>query len=407
MRVAGSGKSSYWISLSVYVMTVLLFSCSEKEDPAPADAITLVEAVATASRTAAELQFFAQLSGRDIDPGLFLYNVDIYNVTYITTYQGESIHASGLVIIPATTATVPMISFQHGTTVQQSKVPSALSATSEEVISYAALASMGFITVVPDYIGFGESKNVFHPYYVEEPTADAVVDMLKAGGKLAEEKAVSFSKQVFLAGYSQGGYATLAAHKALESDPSSDFEVIASFPAAGGYDIKAMQEYFFGLETYPDPYYLAYVGMSYESHYDESILSIFFNEPYASEIPSLFNGINSSGDINGSLTDVIGDLVTDDMLLNGDTDHRYGILREKFEENSLVDWVPQAHVYFYHGDADITVPLENSVITYEKLIDNGADPEKLHLIILPGETHGSGIVPYVEDLIKKVHTLKP
>lgn len=394
--------------LLICFVTIFIVSCSDENDQAPEiDEDNLVEATLAGSLSAAELQLLIQLSGRNIDPDLFEHDVDIYKVIYKTTYKDSEINVSGLILLPKTDAPVGMISFQHGTIVQQTDAPSVQSQSSLEVISYAAMASMGFITVIPDMIGFGESKEIFHPYYVEEPTASAVMDNLIAAKSLADEKHIDFNSRLFLAGYSQGGYATMAAHKALETNALEDFQLIASFPAAGGYDIKSMQEYFFSLDTYPHPYYLAYVGRSYQTYYDNlTLLTDFFNEPYAAKIPSLFDGVKSQGDINAQLTDEIKALVREDILINIDTDPQYQYLREAFEENSLVNWAPTLPMYLYHGDADTTVPYQNSQLTYEKLISNGATSDKLQLITLPGADHNTGIEPYIEDVIKKLQALK-
>ena len=389
-------------------LLVLFFSCSKNNDPTPKpDNDNLVAVTAMGSRSAAELKFFIQLSGRDIDTDLFVYNVDLYKVVYQTHYKGSEVNASGLILLPKTTLPVPMISFQHGTLVEQAQAPSAQTKDSEEVIPYQALASMGFITVVPDLIGFGESNNIFHPYYVEEPTATAVMDMLRAAHALAKEKNVDFNSRLFLAGYSQGGYATLATHKALEASPREGFQLIASFPGAGGYDITSMQEYLFGLDTYSDPYYLAYVGLSYQKYYEEpGLLADFFNEPYPSSIPSLFDGNHSPADINAALTEDIKTLIREEILTGGEDDPEYDFLQTSFEENSLVDWKPTLPIFLYHGDADTTVPLQNSQITYDKLLSNGASPENLQLITIPGGNHSSSVIPYLEDVIKKLQTLK-
>lgn len=386
----------------------LITACSEKDDPKPpVEEKSLVEATLTSSRTASELQFLIQLSGADVDPAVLTNDVDIYNIVYKTTYKDQEIDASGLIILPRSTTAVPMISFHHGTIVQQSQAPSAQTTTSGEVISYAALASMGLITAVPDMIGFGVSKDIFHPYYVEEPTATAVLDMLDAAAELAEEKQIEFNSELFLAGYSQGGYTTLAAHKALENNPSEDFQLIASFAGAGGYDVKSMQEHFFGLDTYKDPYYLAYVGMSYRSFYDEpEVLTTFFNEPYAAKIPTLFDGVTTSGTINAELTTDISELVREEMLLNIDSDPSFESLRNKFEENSLIDWKPAVPVFLYHGDADITVPYANSELTYQAFLNNGASTETVQLINLPGKDHTTAVEPYVQDVIRKLQELK-
>lgn len=405
MAIPGTGQTRFAKWLIITAFTVMFLSCSDEKDPLPQpDDNNLVSATLKGSRSAAELKFFVEVSGMDIDPGWFEHDVDIYEVVYTTTYQSQSVEASGLVLLPMAGEPLPMVSFQRGTIVRQTDAPSLASLNSENIISASALASTGFITVLPDLLGFGNSDEIFHPYYVEDPTATAVIDLLRAAATLADEKEAEFNQRLFLAGYSQGGYATLATHKALEADPLENVDLIASFPGSGGYDIQALQEYFFTLNTYDDPYYLAYVGLAYQSYYGETdLVDEFFNEPYASRIPGLFDGISAAVDINGQLTTEIPALVKTEILSG---DHPVnGFLQEKFAENSLIDWAPAAPVFLYHGDIDTTVPFENSQTTYEALIANGADPQKVTLTTLPGD-HSTAVMPYVVDVIKKLYEMK-
>jgi pimeloyl-ACP methyl ester carboxylesterase len=392
----------------VFALLLLVFACSDDHAPAPDNGPTnLVEATFIESRTADEIQLLIAFSGRDIDPSIFKYDVKLFRVTYTTTYLDEEIEASGLVAVPITGDPMAMLSFQHGTIVQQNEAPSAQGAGSFDLILYAAVASSGFITVIPDMIGFGDSDDIFHPYYVAEPTATSVIDNILAATRLAQDENTTFNNKLFLAGYSQGGYATLATHKAIEENPLEDIELIASFPAAGGYDLKAMQEYFFNLDTYSQPYYIGYVAKSYNTYYGfQSIFTDFFNEPYASRIPDLFDGNNSSANINSQLTTSIGGLIKADMRTNFETNAQYQYLLDAFEENALTDWAPQKPVYLYHGTADVTVPYENTQITYEKLIANGASTQIVKLIPLVNADHTTGVDPYLDDVIDKLQDLQ-
>lgn len=381
-------------------------ACSDNDAPPVVERVP-VQALKVDSRTAQQLKTLVQFSGRDIDPSIMKYDVNTYSVSYKTTYKGDDIVVSGLIALPFTTESVGMVSIQHGTIVQQNEAPSAQLPGSLDLIVYAAMASSGFIVVVPDMIGFGQSMNIFHPYYVEEPIAQAIVDNVRAAVQLAKDEDVTFNNRLFLAGYSEGGYATMAAHKALEAKPLKDIGLIASFPAAGGYDIEAMQHYIFNLTQYPQPYYLAYVGRSYQQFYGQNnLLQDFFNEPYASRIPLLFDGNNNSGNINSQLSYNMAELIREDLRLKIDTDTRYAYIRNAFAENSLTDWVPSIPMYMYHGQQDTTVPYENSVTTYQKLIANGASAEILKFIPLPGKDHATGIDPYIDDVIKKMQQMK-
>lgn len=393
----------------IFFYIALLFlvsSCSRDEENPPIENSVLVSSELFSTRTASELQLIFGLSQIGIDPSVLKYDVEIYKITYTTEYKNDKIIASGLVILPKTSDNVSMVSFQHGTITANSDAPSLSSTTSPTLFLYAGLAAPGFIGVIPDFIGFGSSSNVMHPYYVESLTATSIIDHLKAAKELAVEKGKSFNGNLFLAGYSEGGYATMAAHKHIEEQGLEDFKLIASFPAAGGYDVKAVQESFFALDSYEDPYYIAYVAQAYKTTFDfTQPLSEFFQEPYASRIPTLFNGTMTGGQINAQLTTSIGDLITTDIRANMDTKAEYAYLRNAFIENSLVDWAPKIKMFLYHGDADITVPFENTVTTYNKLIGNGASGDVLTFYVIQGGDHATGFPPYLNDVIRKILSL--
>mgnify|MGYP005822088567 CR=1 FL=1 len=388
--------------LSSFLLFLLVFtSCQHDDDGGPSVKYSnLKEANLVLARPAGELKGFIALSGIDIPVEAIKYNTEIYTVTYLTEYKGQEITASGLVVIPTTDEPVGMMSFQHGTISANSEAPSATSLRSNSLILYAALASTGFITVVPDFIGFGSSKDILHPYYVKEATSTPIIDNLKAAHQLAQEHSLNFNEDLFLAGYSQGGYATMATQQAIESDPLEGFELLASFPSSGGYDVKGMQEYFFGLETYDNPFFLAYVALAYQTYYDwTEPLSNFFVDTYAEKIPSLFDGSKSGGQINDELSYTISELVQPDLLQNIDTNPDYMYLIDGFNANNLTDWTPTTKTYMFHGTADVTVPYQNSVDTYNKLIENGTPTSVLTLTPLDGFTHYTGVVPYVEAFV--------
>lgn len=391
----------------VLVVITIITSCSDDDPTPPAAQSNLVEATLVDSKTASEIQQLIRLTGRDLDPAMFKHDVKIYRVTYSTTYKEAKIEASGIVVLPITTEASGMLSLHHGTIVQRNQAPSLQDKDSFDMFLYGTIASSGLIAVVPDYIGFGKSKEIFHPYYVEEATATPILDHIKAAKELALKNKVTFNNKLFLAGYSQGGYATLAAHKAIEAGGLEGFQLIASFPAAGAYDLKAMQDYFFTLDKYEYPYYIAYLAKAYQSYYGfPNLLTDFFNEPYASRIPMLLDGVNSQSQINAQLTNAIPGLIRSDILANINSDSKYGYIIDVFTGNSLTDWKPLNKVFLYHGDADTTVPFENSVLTYQALLANGASEDIVKLITLSGADHSTGVAPYMDDVINKLQTLK-
>lgn len=383
----------------------VLNSCQEDEAPVTKPK-KLVDLIEIGSYTAGQLKQLVAFSGIDVSLTLIKYDVKVYKVTYHTPYKGSEITASGIVALPQSPGPVSMVSIHHGTIIAHADAPSEQPLLSEEMVEYSAIASLGFIAVIPDYLGFGSAASILHPYYVEDLAASSVIDNLKAAAELAALKSVAFSKDLFLVGYSEGGYVTMATHKYLDHNPMPDFNLVASFPAAGGYDIARMQEYLFGLDTYPNPFYISYVTYAYKTTFDwDEPLTDWFNEPYASAIPGLFTGQLTGSEINASLTDSIPQLINNDLLTSADNNPKYEYILSALNDNSLTDWLPVTPMYMYHGNADTTIPYENSQAVYEQLLDNGASREVVHFITLQGADHGSGLVPYIEDVIPKIMSL--
>lgn len=400
-----------YIFLSLFFATVLV-SCSSEEDSVTpingtGDPSVLVSMDTFLIRPSGELQTFVEAAIQGIDPATIQYDAVILKVVYRTNYKGETINASGLVILPSTDDEVDMLSFQHGTIGSDAEAPSNITLQDQAAIFYSAIAGTGMIAVIPDFIGFGASVDKYHPYYVEDLTASATVDNIKAAKEIAEMVGMNFNGELFLAGYSQGGYATMATHKWIEDKGLDGFNLIASFPSSGGYDMKGFQEYFFTLETFHQPFYMAYVANAFKSVYEWDLeFSDIFKEPYASKIPDLFNGQNTDSVINNQLNDTLSVLLQAEALSGLETDSKYEDLRIQLIENSLTNWVPQTRMFMYHGTADITVPYQNSIDTYDKLIENGTSTEILTFTPLPDATHESGVIPYIGELIDELNILR-
>ncbi len=383
------------------ITTFLIFSCNNNEEITKVHLDTFTKLFSIDKETI--LSIVAE-SEFDNLVNYLEYDISVYSITYNTLYKGDQIKASGLVAFPDTEKGMPILNFNHGTTSLHSDAPT------EDLFQYSFFsnaASAGYIFVIPDYLGFGISDNIVHPYYRSDITGQTVVDMIRATKELAREEGYNFNGDVFLSGYSEGGFATMSAHHNLENNNYSGINLVASAPAAGGYDIIGMLDYFLSKETYHVPYYIAYVAMGYKTSYDWDLpLSAMFNEPYASIIPDYFNGKYSGSEINNVLNDTISVLLTSNFINNTYSDPNLRIIIDALEENSLDNWVPKTKMLMYHGTSDITVPYQNSVDTYNNFISNGASQSVIEFIPLNGKTHSSGSLPYIIDLFDKFNSLK-
>jgi pimeloyl-ACP methyl ester carboxylesterase len=321
------------------------------------------------------------------------HGIIIYKITYKTTFQGESQLASGLVCVPTGQGSFPVISYQNGTNTLNSNAPS-VNPNYDFYILLEAIASTGFVISIPDYLGFGSSDNMFHPYLHKESTVQTVLDMLRAVDELAAVREFSLNNELYLTGYSQGGWATMQVQKAIEEDFSSEFNLKASAPGAGPYDLNFIKEYILSQETYPMPYYFGYLYNSFLNIDEEAITPIeeVFSSPYDLLIPTLFDGSMSGEEINAKLTTDVAELFTENFRLNYNTNNLFNSLTEILANNSIEAWNTSTPTKIIHGKADTYVPAIISKNIYDEFVAQGAG-SRVQYIEIPETDHTGGIVP--------------
>lgn len=334
------------------------------------------------------------------------YGVQVFRVTYKTIYRDSVINASGLICVPEGAGSFPIISFQNGTNAFHGDAPSVNPANTGYAVM-EIMASNGYIVLIPDYIGFGASSDILHPYYHRESTNNAVIDLIKAFGELDDEIIASGNDSLFLLGYSQGGEATMTVAHEIETNDPVDLNLIAVSAGAGAYDLVDFTNYITLLESYPSPMYFPYFLYSQIEYGSiSSPLDLFFREPYASAIPALFDGTNKNSEINNALTKNISELLTVNFLQNYSTGPEYEELRDALLVNSIHGWNTNYLINIYHGTEDDNVPPVQSLNLYDEFIFTGSDPEKVHHIPMEGLSHGSGLFPWGIQTINWFNSLR-
>ncbi len=154
------------------------------------------------------------LNGVQLDIPFTLANsVQVVSAEYYTVDQNDNEQlASGAIFIPTNINSLSVISLQHGTETFSNAVASVNPISTVEGISGLLLASMGYLVFAPDYLGFG-SSNISHPYMHIKSLTPCIIDFIKAGKLYIANENISLNGKLFLTGYSEGGYLSLAAQK--------------------------------------------------------------------------------------------------------------------------------------------------------------------------------------------------
>lgn len=177
-------------------------------------------------------------------------DISVYHIEYATVGgQGESTTASGALMVPSGSGANcsgprPIVLYAHGTDPLKSFNIADLSDSqnAEGILLAAFFAARGYIVVAPNYTGYDTSTLGYHPFLVADAQADDMIDGLTAARHAlsaaagATTSSATDNGQLFITGYSQGGYVAMATHRAMEA---LGLTVTASAPMSGPYALAA------------------------------------------------------------------------------------------------------------------------------------------------------------------------
>jgi len=298
----------------------------------------------------------------DYDKPVFGYKA--YKIDYETTDEhNEKVKVSGLMVIPTgisedmKQAGLSVVCDDHDTRFGNFEMPTVVaedtSAPSGSPVIFSSM--MGFVTLQPDYIGYGDSLDHYHPFVLKKSLANATVDFITAARKFAQENGIPLNEQLFLTGYSEGGYAALATLQKIETEGL--MSVTMAVPMSGPYDLEQIG---MGVLSQPElsvPSFMAYVAYAYALTYDEPI-DTMVNEPYASRLDELFDGSRARPEIDPELTTKTTgpDGLFNPLFVNDFFNNSANWFKVALAENEVYKWAPQTPVTLLHCEGDDVIP---------------------------------------------------
>jgi hypothetical protein len=219
----------------------------------------------------------------------------MYHIQYETVGgANEPTTASAVMMVPTglganCTGPRPMLLYAHGTTTDRAFTMDNLQNT-ETLNLVAIFATKGYIVVAPNYAGFDTSTLGYHPYLIADQQSKDMIDALTAARTalpLASATLTQDNGQLFITGYSQGGYVAMATQRAMQA---AGMKVTAAAPMSGPYALAAFVDAVFYGEVNGDaPVSSTLLLTAYQKAYGNiySDPSEVFESQYASGIDSL------------------------------------------------------------------------------------------------------------------------
>ena len=351
---------SLWPATLLAAMVLTLSACGGGDSPSTpsplvpgvANAGQLKDATPINTVTLADLTAAVGAAGSKLPGAVPRYAVTSWRLTYMTSDGfGREVLASGLVSVPVKpdSARSPVLSYQHATIYKDAQAPSNQVAATEPPV---VLASLGFIVVAADYVGYGASRGSQHPYLLSTPTAAVVMDLLTAARTWRQTQGVADNRQLFMLGYSEGGYTTLAAHRAMQASASPHLtQLVASVPGAGPYHVgvtldaqlQRVRDESTALAALVSPGRLSKLGTTVRDEVRRLILRLV---------------IPDDADVTFQSTFLDNFLADDAAAIDRDS--------------NVHDWKPATPIRLFHGRDDQTVPYAASTRTLQAMQARGA-----------------------------------
>lgn len=259
------------------------------------------------------LDDFQKIMQKPLKAGFEEFGIHFEKIKYMskTPNMQEEKELSALLIVPMyhDKKDIPLICYQHGSTLKRENAPSQYSPwlpKSWDVLQviWAELESISkpVAWLMPDYQGMGEDKDTSYaqPLLAADPLAYAVADAIDSVYKLDylyKDEQVKWNKELYLMGYSQGGFVTMTAtrllrsgYKGLLTTNSPKINLIKCAPMGGPYALsEEMVKIFTSTEPYPEPTVIPQAIRGFYERYkdvDEPSANIFWKNNSINEEPA-------------------------------------------------------------------------------------------------------------------------
>jgi acetyl esterase/lipase len=202
--------------------------------------------------------------------------VDFYHILFWTLGgAGEMTESSGALMVPTGAAPAcsgprPILEYAHGTNTDQAlNIADVTNQSNTEGVLIAAMfAAQGYIVVAPNYAGYDTSTLGYHPFLDAAQQSGEMMDILAAARTALPNtfsSATSDNGQLFITGYSQGGFVAMATLRALQA---AGAKPTAAAPMSGPYALEAFGDaVFYGAVNLGSTVFSPMLANSYQHAY--------------------------------------------------------------------------------------------------------------------------------------------
>ena len=334
--------------------------------------------------------------------------------TYRSEYKGQPIILSGNMYVPKSKQCRGLIMACHYTYAALSESPSQGPTLS------ALLATKGYAVVDADFVGFGVTYQLVHPYLDKTATARAVADMGRLARPFLEANGYTFlTDNIYIFGYSQGGHAATAVQEFIESHPDyyADLPLTKVFCGGGPYDPKVT--YDIAKETdvigFPAVVPMFLQGTIYANDLNDPTLELPITEADFLSAEMMKDDryklwLNSKAYTMDQVNLLMKDIgcgkfstILRPEALGGEEYAPNKILFAKLSENATTTYCPKTPMYIFHSTGDDVVAFANAEMLQKAFRERGADESRITYDFGDYGVHRSGLLKFHMNVLNMLN----
>lgn len=296
---------------------------------------------------------------------------DVHAITYHTvTPDGKPTIASGVIYYPRTFSPKGVLEISPIT--KSKKQCGSINYSIPEAVP----GMVGYISIMPDLIGYGSTEELPISYLQHDNIARVSADMRQAAAEfIYNHYHHEMSRESILFGYSLGGSGILALARYYEKNPSVGVVVRDLYLGAGAYFPDLVID---ELSKTRRSDYAAVPNILWSINY-YAHLNLNFDNLFVGKLAEHYSewctGYKPIFDLTKELGTDMNNYISKDFLDHID-DPKYAPLMDAFKQlNIPLDWVPKARIHLYQAAEDHYVPSAGSDKLYDYFKSVGAKVE--------------------------------
>ena len=370
-------------------------------------------------------QFVMELSPAELENlgvPIVRESVQVYRITYRSQNFSP---LSALILLPANRREYHLLAYHHATlfpfpykNLGAYEAPSFFGSRYRKAKDFASVihyglpaASSGYLTVMPDYMGYGVQAGREHPFMIGPELGQESIDAVRAAYEWAGQQGLATSKRLYLAGLSEGAYAAMWAHRFVEE--AADFEDIQVEGAyyAGPYHTSSLMQklVFDDADIKPLFNWALYANWHYylrNAEKRKQILSRYFREEQYRQLLQKPRSWQKQDIWRKKVPNILTILLAkpsskESLFQNSfleqlnDLDSDFWVLARLLNIHN--GWRPRGAIYLYHNQQDPLIPLSNSLDAQKEFATAGA---AVTLQIFERDDHSGARENYLRSSLK-------